>query len=111
MPEYETIFALGPMLGIAHPESLILANDLCDLLGMDTISMGVTLAFVAEALERGWLDAGDVGVPFGWGDWRGMLTLVEHDGAARGLRRPPRRGRVAARGVGASGGHERSSTR
>ena len=55
MPEYESIFALGPMLGIANPEALILANDLCDLLGMDTISMGVTLAFVCEALERGWL--------------------------------------------------------
>ena len=77
MPEYETIFALGPMLGNAHAESLILANDLCDLLGMDTISMGVTLAFVAEALERGWLTPGEVGVPFGWGDWRGMLTLIE----------------------------------
>jgi len=77
MPEYETIFALGPMLGIAAPEALILANDLCDLLGMDTISMGVTLAFVAEALERGWLDAREVGVPFGWGDWRGMLRLIE----------------------------------
>ncbi len=77
MPEYETIFALGPMLGISNPEALILANDLCDLLGMDTISIGVTLAFVAEALERGWLDAREVGVPFGWGDWRGMLRLVE----------------------------------
>ncbi len=77
MPEYETIFALGPMLGISHPEALILANDLCDLLGMDTISLGVTLAFVAEALERGWLKADEVGVPFGWGDWRGMLRLVE----------------------------------
>jgi aldehyde:ferredoxin oxidoreductase len=77
MPEYETIFALGPMLGIANPEALTLANDLCDLLGMDTISMGVTLAFVAEALERGWLDRREVGVPFGWGDWRGMLRLVE----------------------------------
>jgi aldehyde:ferredoxin oxidoreductase len=77
MPEYETIFALGPMLGIANPEALILANDLCDLLGMDTISMGVTLAVVCEALERGWLKPDDVGVPFGWGDWRGMLKLVE----------------------------------
>jgi aldehyde:ferredoxin oxidoreductase len=77
MPEYETIFALGPMLGNASPESLILANDLCDALGMDTISMGVTLAFVAEALERRWLDPGEVGIPFGWGDWRGMLRLVE----------------------------------
>jgi aldehyde:ferredoxin oxidoreductase len=77
MPEYETIFALGPMLGNASAESLILANDLCDLLGMDTISMGVTLAFVAEAVERGWLTAAEIGVPFGWGDWRGMLRLVE----------------------------------
>jgi aldehyde:ferredoxin oxidoreductase len=77
MPEYETIFALGPMLGNASAESLVLANDLCDLLGMDTISMGVTLAFVAEAVERGWISAADLGVPFGWGDWRGMLRLVE----------------------------------
>jgi len=77
MPEYESIFALGPMLGISNPEALILANDLCDLLGMDTISMGVTLAFVCEALERGWLKHADVGVPFGWGEWRGMLKLVE----------------------------------
>jgi aldehyde:ferredoxin oxidoreductase len=77
MPEYESIFALGPMLGISNPEALILANDLCDLLGMDTISMGVTLAFVCEALERGWLKQSDVGVPFGWGEWRGMLKLVE----------------------------------
>src|SRR2546430_13530332 len=44
---------------------------------MDTISLGVTLASVAEALERGWLDRREVGVPFGWGDWRGMLRLVE----------------------------------
>jgi aldehyde:ferredoxin oxidoreductase len=77
MPEYESIFALGPMLGIANPEAVILANDLCDLLGMDTISMGVTLAFVCEALERGWLKQADIGVPFGWGEWRGMLKLVE----------------------------------
>lgn len=77
MPEYETIFALGPMLGNADPESLILANDLCDLLGMDTISMGVTLAFVAEAVERGWLTEREIGLPFAWGDWRGMLRLVE----------------------------------
>ncbi len=77
MPEYETIFALGPMLGIANPEALILANDLCDLLGMDTISLGVTLAFVCEALERGWLTTADLGVDFGWGNWRGMLRLVE----------------------------------
>ena len=85
MPEYETIFALGSMLGNSHAASLVKANDLCDLLGMDTISLGVTLAFVAEALERGWLDPKEVGVPFGWGDWRGMLALVEQTAYRRGF--------------------------
>jgi len=77
MPEYETIFAFGSMLGNAHAGSLTRANDLCDLLGMDTITMGVTLAFLCEALERGWVSPAEVGMPFGWGDWRGMLRLVE----------------------------------
>ena len=77
MPEYETIFAFGSMLGNADAASLARANDLCDLLGLDTISMGVTLAFVCEAVERGWLTERELGVPFGWGDWRGMLRLVE----------------------------------
>ena len=85
MPEYETIFAFGSMLGNAHAGSLAKANDLCDLLGMDTISMGVTLSFVAEALERGWLTQHEIGVPFGWGDWRGMLRLVEMTAAREGF--------------------------
>jgi aldehyde:ferredoxin oxidoreductase len=85
MPEYETIFALGPMLGNADPASLIVANDLCDLLGMDTISMGVTLAFVAEAVDRGWLDPAALGVDFKWGDWRGMLRLVEMTATRQGF--------------------------
>jgi aldehyde:ferredoxin oxidoreductase len=85
MPEYETIFAFGSMLGNAHPGSLTRANDLCDLLGMDTITMGVTLAFACEALERGWLDPALVGVPFGWGDWRGMLRLIEMTAAREGF--------------------------
>src|SRR5207247_1059010 len=87
MPEYESIFALGPMLGIAEPEALILANDLCDLLGLDTISMGVTLAFVCEALERGWLSEKDVG----------GRTAVER---GRVLRRRPRVVMAAAAGRG-----------
>src|SRR5260370_12421359 len=65
------------MRGNAHAGSLGRANDLCGLLGLDTISMGVTLAFVCEAVERGWLSERELGLPFGWGDWRGMLRLVE----------------------------------
>jgi aldehyde:ferredoxin oxidoreductase len=85
MPEYETIFAFGSMLGNAHAGSLTRANDLCDLLGLDTISMGVTLAFLAEALERGWVSEGEVGVPFGWGRWEGMLRLIEQTAVREGF--------------------------
>ena len=85
MPEYETIFAFGSMLGNGHAASLARANDLCDLLGLDTISMGVTLAFVCEAVERGWLSERELGVPFGWGDWRGMLRLVEMTATREGF--------------------------
>ena len=85
MPEYETIFAFGSMLGNGHAGSLTRANDLCDLLGLDTISMGVTLAFLAEALERGWVSEAEVGVPFGWGRWEGMLRLIEQTAARAGF--------------------------
>ncbi len=77
MPEYETIYAFGPMLGNLDPASLIKAEELCDQLGLDTISMGVTIAFVLECLERGFLTEREVGVPVGWGDHQAVHRLVE----------------------------------
>lgn len=38
--EYETMFALGPMLGIADPNAVIKAARVCDRLGLDSISAG-----------------------------------------------------------------------
>ncbi|MBI2000741.1 MAG: aldehyde ferredoxin oxidoreductase family protein [candidate division NC10 bacterium] len=77
MPEYETIYAFGPMLGNLDPASLIKAEELCDQLGLDTISMGVTIAFVLECLERGFLTEREVGVPVGWGNHQAVHRLVE----------------------------------
>ena len=77
MPEYETIYAFGPMLGNLDPASLIKAEELCDQLGLDTISMGVTIAFVLECLERGFLTEREVGVPVGWGKHQAVHRLVE----------------------------------
>jgi aldehyde:ferredoxin oxidoreductase len=85
MPEYETLFAFGSMLGNANAPSIIQANILCDLLGLDSISMGVTLAFVAECLDRGLLTPKDVGLPFGWGDHAGMIRLVEQTARREGF--------------------------
>src|SRR5262245_113671 len=85
MPEYETLFAFGSMLGNANAPSIIHANILCDLLGLDSISMGVTLAFVAECLERSLLTPSDVGLPFGWGDHAGMISLLEQTARREGF--------------------------
>ena len=77
MPEYETIYAFGPMCGNLDPASLIKAEELCDQLGLDTISMGVTIAFVLECLEKGILTEKEVGVPAGWGNHQAVHRLVE----------------------------------
>ena len=51
--EYENLFSLGPLCGVSDPESVLRASSLCDDLGMDTISAGVTIAFAMECSERG----------------------------------------------------------
>jgi len=77
MPEYESIFALGSMLENANAPSLIKANELCDQLGMDTISMGVTIAFAMECAARGLLHTQEMGRELHWGDYHAMLHLVQ----------------------------------
>ncbi|HEX7160552.1 MAG TPA: aldehyde ferredoxin oxidoreductase C-terminal domain-containing protein [Trebonia sp.] len=64
--EYENVFALGPMCGVAEPEAVLAASARCDDLGLDTISAGGTIAWAMECAQRGlidapWLRFGDAG--------------------------------------------------
>ena len=61
MPEYETLFSLGSMMDNWDPASLIQLNSLCDQLGLDTISMGVTLSFACECFEKGLITEKETG--------------------------------------------------
>jgi len=56
--EYESLFALGPLLGIGDPDVVLAAASRCDALGIDTISAGATLGFAMECGERGLLSNG-----------------------------------------------------
>ena len=85
MPEYETIFALGSMLDNAHKGSIVKANELCDQLGMDTISLGVTLAFAFECFEKGLLSREDTGRELEFGDYHAILELIEDTAYRRGF--------------------------
>jgi aldehyde:ferredoxin oxidoreductase len=53
--EYESLFALGPLCGIADPDAVLRAARQCDRLGIDTISAGATVAFAMECVEKGLL--------------------------------------------------------
>jgi len=63
-PEYETIYAFGGLCMVKSIEEIIYLNDLCDRLGMDTITAGNLAAFAIEASKRkviqGNLQYGDV---------------------------------------------------
>jgi aldehyde:ferredoxin oxidoreductase len=50
--EYESLFALGPLCGIADRDVVLRAARLCDRLGLDTISAGATVAFAMECSQR-----------------------------------------------------------
>ncbi len=76
-PEYETIMAFGPNCCNDNIESIIKANDLCDKLGIDTISMGNSLAFCMELYEEGLINDEEIGFKLDWGDHSHMIKLVK----------------------------------
>ena len=55
-PEYETIYAFGGLCLIDSIEEIAYLNDICDRLGMDTITAGNLCAFTIEASRRDKID-------------------------------------------------------
>ena len=70
-PEYETIYAFGGLCMIDSLEEIAYINDICDRLGMDTISAGNLCAFAIEAARRGKID-----FPIDYGDVDGVVKLL-----------------------------------
>ena len=64
-PEYETCGFFGPNIDAISMENMLKLNYLCDILGMDTISLASTIAFAMELKENG---VRDFGVTFGDSD-------------------------------------------
>ena len=55
-PEYETIAVAGPNAGITDPEHIVKFNEVCDNMGLDTISTGDTIVWAMEMTEKGIYD-------------------------------------------------------
>ncbi|MBL0714448.1 MAG: aldehyde ferredoxin oxidoreductase family protein, partial [Desulfosarcina sp.] len=84
-PEYETIYAMGSNCMIDNLAAVINANYICNELGLDTITMGATIACAMELVERGYLAAETVGRPLAWGDGRALVALAHQTGYREGF--------------------------
>ena len=64
-PEYETVFSFGSNLEVGDIVSVMKSNDLCDELGLDTVSAGVSIGAYLKAEDR-------------FGDSALIHDLIEH---------------------------------
>ena len=71
-PEYETIYAFGGLCLIDSIEEIAYLNDICDRLGMDTITAGNLCGFTIEAARRGKID-----YKIDYGDVDAMAELLK----------------------------------
>jgi aldehyde:ferredoxin oxidoreductase len=84
-PEYETVYALGSDCGVDDLAALTKANYECNELGLDTISMGATIACAMELYERGFLKESETGMPLRWGDGEALVRLTRMTARRQGF--------------------------
>ena len=85
-PEYETIAAFGSNCLVDNLETIMLANELCNRYGLDTISAGATVAFAMECYEKGLItDKETDGVRLTWGNSEAVISLLESMAKREGL--------------------------
>ncbi|HAE60077.1 MAG TPA: aldehyde ferredoxin oxidoreductase [Anaerolineae bacterium] len=75
-PEYETISSLGTACGIDDLAGLLKANYVCNELGMDTISAGLTIAAAMEMYEKGIISDEQTGQPLRFGDADAVIAML-----------------------------------
>lgn len=80
-PEYESVWALGPNLGIFDLVTVAQANYLCNKLGLDTISCGGTIACAMELHQQGLLE--DNALSFG--NTQGLKDIVKKIAYRKGI--------------------------
>jgi aldehyde:ferredoxin oxidoreductase len=98
-PEYETLAALGALCLNDSVESVIKANQICNLYGLDTMAVGNVIAFAMECYENGLIGKGDTdGIELTWGNAAAVVALAEKIARREGF------GSVLADGVAKAAG-------
>ena len=85
-PEYETLMSFGSNCGNSNLESILMANLLCNDLGMDTITCGNICAWLMDLQESGIITPADLdGTSMRWGQHESIMALIPKIAARRGI--------------------------
>lgn len=83
-PEYETLGALGSVCCIDDLHAITKGHEICNRHGIDTISAGMTIAWLMECVEEGVITKEESGIN-GFGDAEGMLDLLDKIASRQGI--------------------------
>jgi aldehyde:ferredoxin oxidoreductase len=93
-PEYETIAGCGSNLGIFDPFFVVEMNFYCDTYGLDSISVGTSIAFVMECFETGLINKSHTGgLDLSFGNRSAVLELLHQMAKGEGF------GKVVGQGI------------
>jgi len=85
-PEYETIATMGSYCGVDDLNAVALANQICNMYGLDTIACGATISFAMECFEHGLLTLEDTGgIELRFGNAEAVVAMVEKIAKREGL--------------------------
>jgi aldehyde:ferredoxin oxidoreductase len=93
-PEYETIYAFGGLCMVKDMAEIAHLNDLCDRMGMDTITAGNLCGLLMEAEEQGRVSLG-----INYGDVDAIAGLLRQIAAREGI------GAILADGIRPTAAH------
>ena len=93
-PEAECVSAWGFLIGNKYAPGMLVLNNDCDKLGLDSNEAGWVVAYIMEMYEKGLLTKKDTdGIDLTWGNVEGVRALLRQIAARRGF------GNVLAEGV------------
>lgn len=77
-PEYETLGSFGTMMLNDDGTSVIKCNDICNRYGLDTISVGATIAWAMECYENGLITKDETeGIELTWGNADAIVQMCQ----------------------------------
>lgn len=75
-PEYASISSFGNQIGNLNLEGVLYLVEICNKMGIDTISCGGYIGWILTLFEKGILDEKNTGIKLEWGDVKGIANLL-----------------------------------